>query len=86
MAESAGESEVIIYQTEDGQTKLQVKMEHESVWLTQDQMAELFEKAKSTINEHIKNIFEEGELLEEQSMRKFGKTEFARKPTNCYNC
>ena len=85
MENKENKSELIIYQTEDGQTRLQVKMENETVWLTQDQMAELFEKSKSTINEHIKNIYEEKELAEEQTMRKFGISEFSTKPTNSYN-
>src|SRR3990172_9242891 len=85
MAKVENKSQLIIYQTEDGQTKLQVKMEDETVWLTQDQMAELFEKAKSTINEHIKNIYEERELDEGPTMRKFGISEFSTKPTNYYN-
>ena len=78
-------SELIIYTTEDGLTKVDVTFEEETVWLTQEQMAELFQKAKSTINEHIKNIYEEGELNEESTMRKFGNSEFSTKPTNYYN-
>ena len=78
-------SEIIIYQTKDGATKVDVQLVDETVWLTQDQMAALFQKARSTINEHIKNIFEEGELIEEQVMRKFGNSEFSTKPTNFYN-
>ncbi|MCG2713561.1 MAG: virulence RhuM family protein [Candidatus Omnitrophica bacterium] len=85
MESKENKSELIIYQTEDGQTKLQVKMEDETVWLTQGQMAELFEKSKSTINEHIKNVYKEKELVENQTMRKFGNSEFSTKPTNCYN-
>jgi len=85
MGNKENKSELIIYQTEDGQTKLQVKIEDETVWLTQDQMAELFQKAKSTINEHIKNIYEEKELTEETTTRKFGISEFSTKPTNFYN-
>jgi len=54
--------EIIIYQTEDGATKLNVKVENETVWLTIDMMADLFQRDKSTISRHIKNIFEEGEL------------------------
>lgn len=57
-------SEILIYQTPDGQTKIQTRLENETVWLTQAQMAELFGKAKSTISEHTKNIFNEGELDE----------------------
>ncbi|MCR5179026.1 MAG: virulence RhuM family protein [Lachnospiraceae bacterium] len=53
--------------------------------LTQEQMAELFQKAKSTINEHIQNIYADGELKLEETMRKFGNSEFSTKPTNYYN-
>ena len=55
-------SEIMIYTATDGTTKLQVQLEEETVWLTQEQMATLFGKAKSTINEHIKNIFHKNEL------------------------
>ena len=55
-------SEIIIYQAKDGSTKLQVKLENETVWLTQAQLCELFGKAKGTISEHISNIFAEDEL------------------------
>lgn len=85
MENKENKSELIIYQTEDGQTMIQVKMEDETVWLTQEQMAELFDKSKSTINEHIKNIYEENELIEDQTMRKIGISEFSTKPTNYYN-
>jgi hypothetical protein len=81
--ESGGE--FLLYQTEDGRIRIETRMQEETVWLTQDQMAQLFGKAKSTINEHIKNIFKEGELVEEQVMRKFGNSEFSTKPTNYYN-
>ena len=64
MDENQNISQIILYQTEDGQTRLQVKMENETVWLTQDQMAELFAKGRSTITEHIQNVFKEGELDE----------------------
>ena len=78
-------SEIVIYTTQDGRTKLQVNLEDETVWLTQDQMALLFGKAKSTINEHIKNVYAEKELLESETMRKFGISELSTKPTNYYN-
>ncbi|TVR36922.1 MAG: cell filamentation protein Fic [Cryomorphaceae bacterium] len=78
-------SEIIIYQTEDGQTKIQTRLEEETVWLTIEQMAELFQKGKSTINEHILNIFKEGELEQETSLRKIGNSDFSTKPTNFYN-
>ena len=54
--------EILLYQNQDGNIKIDVRLEEETVWLNQEQMALLFGKAKSTINEHIKNIFEEGEL------------------------
>lgn len=78
-------SELLLYQTEDGQTKIDVRLEEETVWLTMDQMSQLFQKSRSTINEHIINIFKEGELQEEPSMRKIGISDFSTKPTNCYN-
>lgn len=67
-------SEIIIYQTEDGLTKIQTRLENETVWLTQAQMAELFGKGRSTITEHINNIFREGELNEELVCRNFRHT------------
>lgn len=76
---------IIIYQTEDGNTKIETRLEDETVWLTIDQMAELFQKSRSTINEHILNIYEEKELDTEQSMRKIGISDFSTKPTNYYN-
>lgn len=63
--------EIIIYQNPDGNIKIDVRLEEETVWLTQDQMATLFGKAKSTINEHIKNVFAEAELDEKVVVRKF---------------
>lgn len=78
-------SELILYTTEDGLTRINVKLENETVWLTIDQMAELFNKSRSTINEHILNIYHEGELLEADTMRKIGISDFSTKPTNHYN-
>jgi hypothetical protein len=78
-------SNLLIYQTEDGKTKIETRLENETVWLTQEQMSELFQKSRSTINEHIKNIYEENELYEMDTMRKFGISEFSTKPTNYYN-
>lgn len=66
----ATETNILIYQADDGRTRLDVQLEHETVWLTQKQMAELFTKTVPTINEHIKNIFKEGELAEESVVRK----------------
>lgn len=66
--------EIIIYQTEDGITKLNVNMKDETVWLSIDQMAELFQRDKSTISRHIKNIFEEGELIRGSVVANFATT------------
>jgi hypothetical protein len=71
MHEIKSNSEIILYQTEDGTTKIEVRLENETVWLSQLQIGELFQKAKATINEHIKNIFEEGELEESSTVRNF---------------
>ncbi len=78
-------SDILIYQNSDGNIKIDVRLEEETVWLTQDQMATLFGKAKSTINEHIKNIYEEQELEEAGTMKKFGNSEFQQKAFNYYN-
>lgn len=78
-------NQILIYQTEDGKTKIEAWLENETVWLTIDQMAELFQKSRSTINEHIINIYDENELQKEDSMRKIGNSDFSTKPTNFYN-
>ena len=67
-------NQIIIYNTEDGQTKIEVWMKDETVWLPQKQMAELFDKDRKTITEHIQNIFNEGELAENSVCRKFQHT------------
>ena len=64
-------SEILLYKSDDGNIKLQVRLEQESVWLTQADMVELFQSSKSNISEHIKHIFEEGELDEISTVRKF---------------
>ena len=64
-------SQILIYQSEDGRTKLDVHLEEQTVWLTQKQLTELFGKAKGTISEHIKHIFEDGELTYEATVRLF---------------
>jgi hypothetical protein len=79
------ESKIILYQTEDGKTKIETRLEDETVWLTIDQMAELFQKSRSTVNEHILNIYGENELESQTSMRKIGNSDFSTKPTNYYN-
>jgi len=77
--------EILIYQSPDGNIKVDARFDDETVWLTQDQMSELFGKAKSTINEHIKNVFAEGELDESRSIKKFGISEFQQKAPLYYN-
>ncbi|MCE2990450.1 MAG: virulence RhuM family protein, partial [Nitrosomonadaceae bacterium] len=63
--------ELLFYQTEDGDTRVQVRFQDDSVWLSQTQMTELFSKDKRTISEHIQNVFDEGELREDATVRKF---------------
>lgn len=77
---------IILYKTEDGKTKIEVKLENETVWLTQAQMAELFQKGVSTIQEHIQNIYDEGELRKDDTLRKSGNSGIGlSKPINLYN-
>lgn len=68
------ENKVIIYTANDGKTKIDVKLEEETLWLTQAQMCELYQSSKSNVSEHIKHIFKEGELNEESVVRKFRTT------------
>lgn len=68
------ESSIIIYQTEDGRTKIDTRLQDETVWLSQAQLCELFQKSKATVSEHIKNIFEEGELDAGAVVRNFRTT------------
>ena len=68
------ENKVIIYTANDGKTKIDVKLEEETLWLTQAQMCELYQTSKSNVSEHIKHIFEEGELNEDSVVRKFRTT------------
>jgi len=64
-------SELILYQTEDNRTRIEVRLENETVWLTQKLMTELFQKDVRTVNEHIQNIFDEGKLSPDSVIRKF---------------
>jgi len=68
------QGEIVIYQSQDGDTKIDVRFVDETVWLTQTQLCELYQSSKSNISEHIKNIFDEGELDEESVVRKFRTT------------
>jgi len=67
-------NKIILYSTEDGKTEIEVNLEGETVWLSQKQMAELFQKDRKTITEHIRNVFKEGELEENSVCRKFQHT------------
>lgn len=77
-------SEIIIYQTEDGQTKIQTRFENETVWLTQEQIVALFQRDQSVISRHIKNVFDEGELDRESNMQKLHIAN-SDKPVTLYN-
>ena len=74
MDNSQNKGEIVFYQTEDGITKLSVNLQDETVWLSLDQMAQLFQRDKSTISRHIKNIFEEGELSQDSVVANFATT------------
>lgn len=65
------DNKIVIYQTEDGKTQLDVKLENETVWLTQAQMVQLFDSSKANVSEHIKHIYEDGELTADSTVRKF---------------
>lgn len=78
-------SEILICKGKGGGTKVDVKLVGDTVELTQDKMANLFQKTKSAIKAHIRNLFEEVEPDEEEVMKKFGNSEFAKKPTLYYN-
>lgn len=69
--EQLDKGQIILYQTQDGESKIEVTLANETVWLTADQMAELFQRNKSTVSRHIKNIFEEGELSQESTVAFF---------------
>ena len=87
------QDEIVLYQSEDGNVKVDVLFQDETVWLTQEQMAQLFGKGRTTITEHIGNIFKEGELEEEKVCRKFRHTTqhgaieglYQTQEVKCYN-
>ena len=79
------ETKIIIFKTEDEKISVDAHFDEETVWLTIDDMARLFEKSRSTINEHILNVYAEGELEEAASKRKIGISDLSTKPTNFYN-
>lgn len=71
MKSNQQKSQIIIYKTEDGHTKIDVRFDGDTVWLTQNALAELFQTTKQNIGQHIKNILEEGELAENSTVKKF---------------
>ena len=84
MTASDSEQQIVFYQTENGQIQIDVRVEHETVWLSQAQLSALFDKNVRTINEHIQNVYQEGELEKNPTIRKFrivrqeGKRQVAR--------
>ena len=77
-------SSFVIYK-DNNDVNVKVFLQEEDIWMNQEQISKLYNKSKSTINEHIKNIYAEDELKMENTMRKFGISEFSTKPTNFYN-
>ena len=77
-------NQIIMYQTEDGLTKIDVKIENETVWLNQLQMADLFQTTKQNLSYHINNIFKEGELDERSVVKDFLTTAADGKPYNTH--
>lgn len=71
MKKEANKSQIIIYKTEDGQIKIDVRFYNETVWLTQNALAELFQTTKQNISQHIQNIFAEGELSPSSTVKNF---------------
>jgi len=71
MKKDKQKSQIIIYKTENGQTKIDVRFENETVWLAQTALAKLFQTTKSNISQHVKNIFDEGELTQKATVKKF---------------
>jgi hypothetical protein len=85
MQDEHTKGEIIMYENDSGQSAIQVKLQDETVWLSIEKMAQLFNKSRSTINEHILNIYKEKELVPEDTSRKIGNSDFSTKPTNYYN-
>ena len=83
--QQAGEGEIVLFNNQDGTVNLDVRLKDGTVWLTQQQIAELYGKSTSTINEHIKNIFEDEEQSPEACVKKFGNSEFQQKAPFYYN-
>lgn len=81
---NAEKGDIVIYQAETGVTALQVHLDHETVWLTQKQMAELFQRERSVITKHLRNVFAEGELDEKSNVQNMHFA-FSDKPVTLYN-
>jgi hypothetical protein len=79
------QNEIIIYEGDNGLPNIEVQITGETVYLSIEQMAELFDKSRSTINEHILNIYKEKELIKKDTIKKIGNSDFSTKPTNYYN-
>ncbi|AJI53303.1 virulence protein [Francisella philomiragia] len=77
-------SEILIYQTEDGKTKIQTRLENETVWLSQEQMSDLFQRDRTVITKHINNIFREDELDEKSNVQNLHLAH-SDKPVKHYN-
>jgi hypothetical protein len=88
LPDQSSRSELLIYQTEDGRTRIQVQLEGETVWLTQADMAQLFQTTPQNITFHLKNIFQEGELDEAATCKDFlqVQTEGGRKRSSGARC
>jgi len=83
---SKDKNDILMYETEDGTTKIEVEFDGDTIWLTQSQIGELFQKSRTTINGHIKSILSDGELIESEVMTKVGISDFSRqRPTQLYN-
>ena len=65
------ENKIVIYQSEDGQTQIDVRLENETVWLTQAQMVELFQTTKQNVSLHVNNVFKEGELDQQSTVKEY---------------
>jgi len=83
--ENKNNGEIVIYQSEDGFTHIDVKLEDETIWLTQEQLVNLYQTSKANVSEHIKNIIEEGELDRDSVVRKFRTTASDGKNYNIYH-
>ena len=79
------QNKILFYQTDDGRTQIDVRLENDTVWLTQSQMSDLFQKDQSVIARHIANVFKEGELDRESNMQILHNTLSKYKPTTIYN-